>query len=306
MEHSNTDPVNPNDQNTDRRLIVAILLKTVVILGELFGGIFSGSLTLVSDAAHNTGDALSVVLALGARRLSRRPPTLRHTYGFKRAEVIAALANALLLLAAIVLIAREAVVRIFHPEPVNQGIMLTMGLLALFANAGSALLLRRHDKDDLNIRGTYLHLAQDALGSLSVVLAALFVHTRFGPYLDPLASLFVGFIVLRGAISLLVETLSTLLEGAPRDLDLNRLAEQINDRFKPSNIHHLHVWEINPGRRLLTAHISLGSELDPTAIMALLSHIKEYLHDEWGIDHATLEPETLLCRQSDLLGRWTA
>jgi cobalt-zinc-cadmium efflux system protein len=247
---------------------------------------------------------VAVVLALWARRVSRRPPTLRHTYGFKRLEVIAALTNAVLLLAATVLIAREAVVRLLHPAPVAQGIMLLVASVAFLANLGAVLLLRHHEAGDVNVRSAFLHLAQDALASLAVVVAALLAGTRIGPYVDPVAALFVGFVVLRGALALVRETLSTLMEGAPEGLDVADLASGVDAAFAPARIHHVHVWEVGPGQRLLTAHVTLGEERDARAVGDLLAHIKALLRDQWGITHATLEPELESCGQSGLLGRW--
>ena len=298
------DPVGIANGALDRRLCAAAALNVVITLAELVGGLLSGSLALLSDAAHNLSDVVAVVVALWARRLSRRPATVRHSYGFKRAEVVAALVNAVSLVGVTVLIAREAVVRLLHPEPVAQGIMLTVALVALGANVGSVLLLRRHDRDDVNVRSAFLHMAQDALASLAVVAAAVFAHTPAGPYLDSAAALFVGLVVLRSALSLAWETLSTILEGAPRDVDIADLADRVGRAFAPARLHHVHVWAIGPKQRLLTAHLALGKEMDGRAIEAFLGRVKGFLHEEWNIDHATLEPEVVGCEDPALLGRW--
>jgi cobalt-zinc-cadmium efflux system protein len=294
-----------NERSLDLRLGLTAGLNVAITLAELVGGLLSGSLALLSDAAHNLGDVVAVGLALWARRVSRRPPTIRHTYGFRRTEVIAALTNAVLLLAATVLIAREAVVRLLHPAPVAQGIMLLVGSVAFLANIGSVLLLRSHEHGDVNVRSAFLHLAQDALASLAVVAAALVAHTKIGPYVDPIAALFVGFVVLHAAIALVKETLSTLMEGAPEDLDVAGLAGGVDAAFAPARIHHVHVWEIGPGQRVLTAHVALGQEQDVRAVGDLLARIKTRLRDEWDITHATLEPELESCGQPGLLGHWS-
>jgi cobalt-zinc-cadmium efflux system protein len=292
------------DGALDRRLWAAAALNAAITLAELAGGLVSGSLALLSDAAHNLSDVVAVVLALWARRLSRRPATIRHSYGFKRVEVLAAMVNALSLVGVTVLIAREAVHRLLHPQPVSQGIMLAVALVALGANAGSVLLLRRHDGDDVNVRSAFLHMAQDALASLAVVVAALFAHTAAGPYVDPAAALLVGLVVLRSALSLAWQTLATILEGTPGDVNIQELAERVSAAFAPARLHHVHVWEIGPKQRLLTAHVSLGQEMDGRAIEAFLGRIKAFLHEEWDIDHATLEPEVAGCDEPALLGRW--
>ena len=288
----------------DRRLWVTAALNVAITSAEFIGGLLSGSLALLSDAAHNLSDVVAIVVALLARRLGRRPPTTRHTFGLKRVEVVAALVNAVTLIAVTVLIAREAVGRLLHPEPVTQGIMLVLGLVALGVNVGSALLLWRHDKKDVNVRGAFLHMAQDALASLAVVVAALFAHTAAGPYVDAGVALLVGLVVLRSALSLAWQTLSTILEGVPADVDIVDLASRVDRTFAPASLHHVHVWEIGPDQRLLTAHVTVGREMSGRDIESLLSQLKEFLHDQWEINHATLEPEVLGCEQPELLGRW--
>src|SRR5512135_892955 len=285
----------------DRKLWASTALNVSITFAEFAGGLLSGSLALLSDAVHNATDVVSLVLAILARKVGRKPATYRHTYGFRRAEVIAALANAVLLLAVTVLIAREAIHRFLHPEPVAQGVMLAVGIAALAANVGSVLLLRRDERDDVNVRSAFLHLAQDALASLAVVVAALFIHTRFGPYVDPAAALVVGVAVLRSALTLVWETISTLLEGTPVDVDLPDLVERVGKRFSPARLHHVHLWETGPGQRILTAHVALGQEMAGSAIESLFGRMKAYLHEEWGISHATLEPEVFGCGETDVL-----
>jgi cobalt-zinc-cadmium efflux system protein len=294
------------DRVLDRRLWATIALNVGITAAEAVGGALSGSLSLLSDAAHNLSDVVAVALAVWARRLGRRPPTARHTYGLKRVEVVAALVNAVLLLAATVLIGREAVLRLAHPAPVSRGIMLGVGLVALVANSASVLLLRDHDEGDVNVRGAFLHLAQDALASLAVVVAAAFADTAAGPYVDSVAALVVGAVVLRSSVTLAWQTLSTILEGAPRGVDVSEIAEEVRRAFPPAGLHHVHVWEIGPAQRLLTAHVALGQEMDGRAIEVFLGRIRAFLHDGWGIEHATLEPEIVGCDSPELLGRWRA
>lgn len=295
----------PNGNNAvDRKLWASAGLNSAITLAEFIGGLLSGSLALLSDAVHNASDVLSLALAIWARKVGRKPATYRHTYGFRRAEVIAALANAVVLLGVTVLIAREAVVRFLHPEPVAQGVMLGVGIVALLANAGSVLLLHRHEKNDVNIRSAVLHLAQDALASVAVVIAALFANTRIGPYVDPAAALLIGVLVMRSAYSLVRETVSTLLEGTPPGVDLEDLVERVGKRFSPATLHHVHLWEAGPGQRVFTAHVALSREMNGSSIELLFGRIKEYLHEEWEIAHATLEPEVCGCGEAEVLGQW--
>lgn len=292
------------DGAMDRKLLASAGLNVTITLAEFFGGLLSGSLALMSDAAHNLSDVAVVALALWARRLGRRPPTARHTYGFKRGEVIAALVNAVVLIAVSLFIGREALGRLLHPTAVDRDLMLAVALVALAANVGSMLLLRRHEEDDVNVRSAFLHMAQDALASLIVVAAALLAHTAVGPYVDPVAALIVVFAVLRSALSLVWETFSTLLEGAPAGVDLEKLVQEVKEAFPAITLHHVHLWQIGPGQRLLTAHASLRENLDGRSIETLFGEVKGFLHDRWHVAHATLEPEVEGCGQGEMLESW--
>ena len=200
--------------NLDRRLWASAALNLGITLVELAGGIWAGSLALLADSAHNLADVGALGLAIFARRLGRRAPTPRHTYGLKRAEVVAALFNAAALIAISALIGREGVARLLHPSPVRASVMLVAAVVAFLANLGSVLLLRTHSAEDINVRSAFLHLAQDALASLAVVVAALFARTAAGRYIDPAAAILIGAVVLRSAVSIVWESLHTLLEAA--------------------------------------------------------------------------------------------
>jgi cobalt-zinc-cadmium efflux system protein len=292
------------DGALDGRLWASLALNVAITVAEVIGGLMAGSLALLSDAAHNLSDVAALGLAVGSRRLARRPPTPRHTFGLKRAEVIAALVNASSLVAVTAVIAREAVSRLRHPAPVDQGVMLAVAVVALVANLASVLLLRRHDEADVNVRSAFLHLAQDAVASLAVVVAALLAHTAIGQFVDPIAALLVGAGVLRSALSLAWGTIRTLLEATPDEIDLPSLVSRVGERFAPARLHHLHIWEIGPGQRVFTAHVDLGQDLDGRSIERLFGAIKVFLEAEWGVNHATLEPEVIGCGNGELLGRW--
>jgi cobalt-zinc-cadmium efflux system protein len=289
--------------NLDRRLWASAALNLGITLVELIGGLWAGSLALLADAAHNLADVGALGLAIFARRLGRRPPTPRHTYGLKRAEVVAALINAAALIAISALIGREAVGRLFHPEPVRASVMLVTAAVAFFANAGSVLLLRTHSAEDINVRSAFLHLAQDAMASLAVVVAALLARTAMGWYVDPAAAILIGVVVLRSAISIALESLHTLLEATPAGVKVENLAADVARRFPGVCLHHVHAWEVGPGQRVLTAHMKVGvaTLLDAEAAAA---EVRKFLHEEWGITHATLEAEANGCGREELLGQW--
>ncbi len=289
--------------NLDRRLWISAGLNLAITLVELTGSLLAGSLALLADAMHNFADAGALGVAIFARWLGRRAPTPRHTYGFKRAEILAALLNAAVLLAVSFLVGREAFARLFHPEMVRGSVMLVAALVALAANLASVGLLKSHSHEDINVRSAFLHLLQDALASCAVVAAALLTRTSIGPYVDPIAAILIGLVVLRSAVSIVQESLHTLLEGTPPDLNVGELALAVSGCFSGVRLHHIHVWEVGPGQRVLTAHMKTDAAriVDAERIAA---DLRRYLHDEWNIQHATLEAEVNGCGREEILGVW--
>ena len=292
-----------NERQLDRRLWASAALNFGITLVELIGGLWAGSLALLADAAHNLADVGALGLAIFARRLGRRPPTPRHTYGLKRAEVVAALINAAALIAISALIGREAVSRLLHPEPVHGSVMLVAAVVAFAGNVASVLLLRTHSTEDINVRSAFLHLAQDALASLAVVVVALFARTAVGRYVDPAPAILIGIVVLRSAISIVWESLHTLLEAAPAGVNVEQLAGEVARRFTGIRLHHVHAWEVGPGQRVLTAHMKVGATT-LLEVEAIAAEVRSFLHEEWGITHATLEAEANGCGREELLGDW--
>jgi cobalt-zinc-cadmium efflux system protein len=289
--------------NLDRRLWIGAALNVAVMLVELTGGLLAGSLALLADAMHNFADAGALGVAIFARRLGRRAPTPQHTYGFKRAEILAALLNAAALIVISTLIGRAAFSRLAHPEAVQSSVMLVAAVLALTANVASVGLLKRHSREDINVRSAFLHLMQDALASCAVVTAALLTRTGIGPYVDPVAAILIGFVVLHSAVSIVQQSLHTLLEGAPPDLSVGELAQAVSGRFPDVCLHHIHVWEVGPGQRVLTAHMKTGVATIVDAERAA-ADLRRYLHEEWYIQHATLEAEANGCGREEILGAW--
>jgi cobalt-zinc-cadmium efflux system protein len=293
------------DQKLGIRLWISVGLNVLITCAEFVGGFFSGSVALLADAAHNLSDVFALVLAAFARTLGMRPPTLQHTYGLKRFEVLSALLNVLVLLAITAFLMKESFSRLLHPTPTRATVTLIIATFALVGNLGSVLLLRQHDEHDLNVRSAFLHLIQDTLSSLAVVIAAAFANTRIGPYLDPAVAILVGVAVAVSALSILRNALRTLLEGTPRDIQVEDLVRSVEEQFQTVRLHHVHVWEVGPGQRALTAHLDVGNT-ELAAIEVQFREIHDFLSDRWSIQHVTLQPEVRGCRDTGVLGTWSA
>lgn len=283
------------------RLVGAIGLNAVIVIAEIIGGLVSGSLALLSDAVHNLSDVVALIIAYVARRLGRRPPSHRHTYGLGRVEVMAALFNSATILVVGTLIIRAAVERLFHPTPILSGVMLAVAVIGLAANLFSVLLLKGHSHGDMNMQAAMLHLLQDTLSSVAVVVAALLAGWKYGSYLDPIVSILVVVMVLFSGWRLLRDATRVLLEGTPEGLDLDWLRHDIQKHVPGCDLHHIHVWELRPNQRMLTAHLRVAdgplSELE-----AVLQQVRTRLETHWSISHATLEPELVGCGGNELLG----
>ena len=296
-EHEHID----ESRTVEGRLIGAIALNGVIVVAEVIGGLISGSLALLSDAVHNLSDVVALIIAFVARRLGTRPPSHRHTYGLGRVEVMAALFNSATILVVGTLIIRSAVTRLMHPAPILSGVMLVVAVIGLGANLFSVLLLKGHSHGDLNMRAAMLHLLQDTLSSVAVVVAALLSALKYGPYLDPIVSILVVALVLLSGWRLLRDATRVLLEGTPAGLDLEALRRDVQDLIPGCDLHHLHVWELRPDERILTAHLRVADgPLSGTD--GVLRQIRGRLQTKWCISHSTLEIETVGCGNNDLLG----
>ena len=272
-------------------------LNVGFIAAEVVFGLRAHSLALLADAGHNLGDVLGLGLAWGALVLSQRPPTERHTYGLRRASILAALGNAILLLVAVGGIAWEALQRLDHPAAVAGGTVMAVAALGVVINGVTALLFLSGRKEDINIRGAFLHMAADAIVSLGVV-AAGFAMARTGwLWLDPVVSLVIGAAIVWGTWSLLRESLRLAMDAVPEGVSLPDVAAYLQALPGITAVHDLHVWAMSTTEIALTAHlVKPDAEVDD----ALLLRIHRELHERFRIEHTTiqLEREDGRCRQA--------
>ena len=262
---------------------------------ELVGGFLFGSLALVADGVHMTSDVLALALALGALTLAQRPPTERHTFGFERAEVLAAQANGLLLLVGAVAIVVEAVRRFGSVEHLDAGAVLVVGVLGLAVNVGSAWVLGRAAEGSLNLRAAFWHLALDGLGSLAVIASAVGVLLFDATSLDSIASLFIAALIVFAAWRLLRETTRVLLDAVPADIDVAIVSAALGAAEGVEAVHHLHVWTLGSERPALSAHVVLTGPLSLHDAQERASELKAMLAEQFGIRHSTLEVECHAC-----------
>jgi len=277
------------DGSWRRRRIRAALILTLSVLGlEVAGGIASGSLALLADAAHMFTDVAALTLAWAGMALSDRAPTGRHTFGLARAEVLAAFVNAQLLLLAGGGILWEAWRRYQAPAPIRTGLMLAIAAAGLAANVGSIALLRTARRDNLNMRAAYLEVLTDGIGSLGV-LAGAAVMARTGWYgLDALVSAGIALLVLPRTIGILREAAHILLEGAPAEIDVAGMRSAILALPGVEAVHDLHFWTLTSGQHSASVHIRAAAA---SSRSEMLRNVQDVLRERAGVDHATIQVE---------------
>ena len=289
MAHAHANHHHHAPASHDRAFALGIGLNLAYVALETGFGLYAGSLALVADAGHNLSDVLGLALAWGAAWLTRREPTPRRTYGLRRSSILAALANAMLLLLAIGAIALEAVRRLQTPEPVATGIVFWVAGIGVLVNGGTALMFMRGRAHDLNIQGAFLHMAADAGITVGVMAAALLIGWTGWLWVDPAVSLAIALVILVGTWGLLRDSVDLALDAVPRGIDPAEVAGFLAGQPGVSEIHDLHIWAMSTTETALTVHL-----VRPQAALddGLLVRLRHELHDRFAIQHATIQVET--------------
>jgi cobalt-zinc-cadmium efflux system protein len=269
-----------------RALVWALIITGGMALVEVIGAFWSGSLALLSDAGHMATDAAALGLALFAARIARRPPSRRASYGYARAEVLAAFVNALALLGLVVFIAVEAVRRLLEPAPVAGATVLAIATAGLLANLASAWILSRASSS-MNTRGALLHVLSDVLGSVAAIIAGAVIVTTAWTPIDPILSIVVSVLILRSTWRLLAQSTGVLMEGVPAHLDYDAIGRALSHIGGITGVHDLHIWHMGSERIALSAHLSLA---DAAEWPVILARAQRLLLETYGIEHVTLQP----------------
>lgn len=278
----------PENQDFSRAFLVGTVLNVAFVVVEAAFGVFADSAALLADAAHNLGDVLGLALAWGAATLARRAPSTKHTYGLRRSTVLAALTNAVLLLAIVGAVAWEAVGRLAAPSDPEGPIMVAVAAVGVGVNGLSALLLSRGRHTDVNVRAAFLHLFVDAVVSVAVVVAGGLVWATGFRWIDPVTSLAVSAAVLVATWRLLVDALHLSLDGVPTGIDLGAVRSFLAELPGVLGVHDLHVWALGTSETALTVHLVVPWSDQPPSF---LSRLDAELERRFGIAHATVQLE---------------
>jgi cobalt-zinc-cadmium efflux system protein len=271
-----------------RAFAIGIALNVAFVLVEVIFGFLANSMSLLADAGHNLSDVIGLVLAWAAAMMAKRAASPRFTYGLKKAPILAALGNALLLLIAVGAIGAEAVRRFWHPSVTEGGTVTIVAAAGILVNGATALLFARGSRRDINIRGAYLHMAADALVSIAVVIAGLAIMATGLDWIDPAMSLAVAVVILWGSIGLLKESVWMSLAGVPAGIDVAQVELALARLEGVEAVHDLHIWPVSTTETALTAHIVTAQADYPDA---LLESARSMLHERFRIEHCTIQVE---------------
>jgi cobalt-zinc-cadmium efflux system protein len=271
-----------------RRLTLTLGLVALYMVAEFIGGLLSGSLALLADAGHMLSDAAALGLSLFAIWISQRPPTPRRTWGYYRIEILAALVNGVTLVVLSIFVLREAFERFRAPGQVDAPVMMAVAAGGLLVNLVSLRILSGGKDENLNVRGAWLHVLTDALGSVQAILAGVLIWGFGWTWADPAASVLISLLVVYSAWDLLRETVGVLMEGAPRHIDVDEVRNCLMALPCVLAVHDLHVWTITSGMESLSCHVVVE---DGQSYCDTLTEVRATLHDRFGIDHLTIQVE---------------
>jgi cobalt-zinc-cadmium efflux system protein len=273
-----------------KNLGLAILLNVGITLAEAIGGIISGSMALLSDAAHNFSDVLSLIISYFASRLSKRKATEKETFGFRRSEILAAFINSATLIIISVIIIIEAIRRLMNPAPLSANLMIWLAIASILINGLSALFLRKDSHDNINIRSAYLHLFGDMLTSVAVLAGGLAIKFLKWNWTDSVFSLAIALYLLWLSWGIFRSSLRIIMQFTPEEIDIKKIACEFEKIPGVKNIHHVHVWQINDHDLMFEAHVDMSEDIKMSGFEKVLEEIKLVLIQN-GINHSTIQPE---------------
>lgn len=296
--HSHNHHINLN-KVSEKKLCWVILLNFGITLAEIVGGLVSGSLSLISDALHNFSDAIAVIISYIAIKLGRKENSLKHTFGLKRAEILAALLNSSVLVGISIYLFYEAINRFYNPEQIAGQMMLIVAIVGLLGNLLSIYFLEAGAHENMNIKSAYLHMLSDAISSVAVILGAIGIIYFEIYWIDPLLTIAIGVYVLYESFKILKKSVHILMEGAPVDISIEEIKEVVESIDGLKNVHHIHIWSVGEKDIFFEAHAELEDMMLSSA-----GQVRKKVEDkllEFGINHVTLQIEVDECEEKRIL-----
>ncbi len=288
---NNSHSHNHHHDLKDKKLFFTILLNIVITVAQVIGGIVSGSLSLLSDALHNFSDVISLVISFLASKLSKKKASINRTFGYKRAEILAAFINASTLVIVAVLLIIEAVKRFQNPQEIESNIVIWLSLLAIVANGFSVLLIKKDSKNNLNLQSAYLHLFTDMMASVAVLIGGLLMRYYQLFWVDSVLTFLIAIYLIWVGYDLLKKSTKILMLFTPDQVNIKEMLRVVHKIPKVNKLHHVHVWYLNDDELHLEAHLDLKENVSISEFDLILNKIEALLHEKFQINHITIQPE---------------
>lgn len=276
-----------------RNLFISILLNVLITVAQIIGGIISGSLALLSDALHNFTDVLSLVISYIANILAKRKASQKRTFGYKRAEIIAAFINSSVLILVGIILIYEAIERFFNPQIIVSDIVIWLAFLAVLVNGISVLLIKKDAEKNMNMKSAYLHLFTDMLSSIAVMIGGILMKYYEVWWVDSVLTLLIALYLIYVGYALFIKSLKVLMLFTPDELNIDAITKEVNKMPNIKSIHHIHIWQLNEDEVHLEAHLEFHEDVKISEFDLILEQIEALLEQQFGINHTTIQPEYL-------------
>lgn len=274
-----------------KNLYLTIILNLIITIAQVIGGVVSGSLALISDALHNFTDVLSLIFSYVAHQMSKKKATINHTFGFKRAEIMAAFINAISLIVIAIFLIIEAVQKLASPNIIATNLVIGLSLLGIFVNGLSAVLLKKDADKNLNMESAYLHLFTDMMASIAVLIGGIIMKFFQLYWIDSVLTILIALYLTVVGVKLLLKSSKFLMLFTPNDIDINEIIKEVHKIPGVNKLHHIHVWNLNEDELHLEAHLDCTENISMIEFNQLLEQIEIVLFEKFGINHVNIQPE---------------
>ena len=291
MGYNHTHNHSHNHDLKDKNLMISILLNIVITVAQIIGGLISGSLSLLSDALHNFSDVLSLLVSYIASKLSKKKASVNRTFGYKRAEILAAFINASTLIIVAIILIIEAIERFKNPQVIESNLVIWLAILAIVVNGFSVLLLKKDSVNNINIKSAYIHLLTDMLASVAVLIGGLLMKYYALFWVDSVLTFLIALYLIWVGYDLLKTSTKMIMLFTPEHIDIEALVASINQLPKIKKLHHVHIWNLSDNELHLEAHLDLTENVTITEFDTILHTIEKLLHEQYDINHVTIQPE---------------
>jgi len=272
-------------------LVISIILNIVITVAQVIGGLLSGSLSLLSDALHNFSDVISLIVSYIANRLSKQEASLKKTFGYKRAEILAAFINAVTLIVVAVILIFEAIKRFQNPEIIDSSLVIWLSIVAILGNGFSVLLLKKDAKSNMNMKSAYLHLLTDMMASVAVLFGGLLMKYYQIFWMDSVLTFIIAIYLIVVGYDLLINSFKVLMLFTPDTIKIQDIVKSVQKIDLIKNVHHVHIWQLNEDEIHLEAHLDFNEDINLSQFNSVLHEVEHLVFNNFGINHVNLQPE---------------